>query len=102
MSREKHGTFSEILMRTRKSPGVINAGASSYFRQRPTLPLPLRSSTIGAGGLNDRVRNGNGCDPSAIAAGKSVVLGSVKSPGQNSTTEWTMVKAVLAMHRGEK
>src|SRR3546814_5982385 len=24
-------------------------------------------STIGAGGLNFRVRNGNGCDPSAIA-----------------------------------
>ena len=36
-------------------------------RRRPTLPQGLPSSTIGAGGLNDRVRNGNGCDPSAIA-----------------------------------
>ncbi len=37
-------------------------------RRRPTLPLALTSSTIGAGGLNCRVRNGYGCDPSAIAA----------------------------------
>src|SRR5262249_57115775 len=35
-------------------------------RQRPTLPLRYHSSTIGAGGLNFRVRNGNGCLPSAI------------------------------------
>ena len=36
-------------------------------RRRPTLPGPLDPSTIGAGGLNFRVRNGNGCDPSAMA-----------------------------------
>jgi len=51
-------------------------------RQRPTLPLPLESSTIGAGGLNDRVRNGNGCCPSAIAAGKTITL-------TNSRPEWS-------------
>ena len=36
-------------------------------RQRPTLPLRLQSSTIGAGGLNFRVRDGTGCSPSAMA-----------------------------------
>ena len=39
-------------------------------RQRPTLPPRLQGSTIGAGGLNFRVRNGNGCFPSAVATGK--------------------------------
>jgi hypothetical protein len=36
-------------------------------RRRPTLPPRLQGSTIGAGGLNFRVRNGTGCDPSAMA-----------------------------------
>jgi hypothetical protein len=40
---------------------------NSEIRRRPTLPGGLPPSTIGAGGLNFRVRNGNGCDPSAIA-----------------------------------
>ncbi len=35
-------------------------------RRRPTLPLRCRSSTIGAEGLNYRIRNGNGCGPFAI------------------------------------
>ena len=34
--------------------------------QRPTLPGPCGPSTIGAGGLNCRVRDGNECVPSAI------------------------------------
>jgi hypothetical protein len=37
------------------------------FRQRPTLPPSYPGSTIGAGGLNFRVRDGTGCIPSAIA-----------------------------------
>ena len=37
------------------------------IRRRPTLPGTLVPSTIGAGGLNCRVQNGNGCDPAAIA-----------------------------------
>ncbi len=36
-------------------------------RRRPTLPPRLQGSTIGAGGLNFRVRNGTGCLPSAVA-----------------------------------
>src|SRR5713226_6991835 len=34
--------------------------------QRPTLPRGEPRSTIGAGGLNCRVRNGNGCLPAAV------------------------------------
>ena len=36
------------------------------IRRRPTLPGTLVPSTIGAGGLNFRVRNGYGCGPTAI------------------------------------
>ena len=37
-------------------------------RRRPTLPQPLGCSTIGAGRLNFRVRDGSGCFPVAVAA----------------------------------
>src|SRR5690242_14660832 len=40
--------------------------ASRAWR-RPTLPGPCGPSTIGAGGLNGRVRDGNAWFPSAIA-----------------------------------
>ena len=52
--------------RTRKEP--LDRGAlSSENRRRPTLPGDRSPSTIGAGGLNCRVRNGNGCCPTAMA-----------------------------------
>jgi hypothetical protein len=38
-------------------------------RQFPTLPPSCPGSTIGTRGLNFRVRNGNGCDPSVMIAG---------------------------------
>ena len=37
-------------------------------RRRPTLPRPRGRSTIGAAGLNGRVRDGNGCGPCALVA----------------------------------
>ena len=40
--------------------------ASCGGPRRPTLPRSLPRSTIGAGGLNFRVRNGTGCTPSAM------------------------------------
>jgi hypothetical protein len=43
-----------------------------YSRQRPTLPQSHPCSTIGAGELNYRVRDGNGCGLSAIVTGKSI------------------------------
>jgi hypothetical protein len=53
--------------------------ASKMSRRRPTLPPRYRDSTIGAGGLNFRVRNGTGCSPSAIAT-ETVALGRPVSP----------------------
>ena len=41
-------------------------------RRRPTLPSGCPDSTMGAGGLNCRVRNGNGCSPTAIVTGKNL------------------------------
>ena len=45
-------------------------GYKINFRRRPTLPLSLPSSTIGAKELNFRVRDGNGCFLFAIATEK--------------------------------
>ena len=45
--------------------------ASSLGRRRRTLPPGRPGSTIRAAGLNDRVRDGNGCGPRAMAAGHS-------------------------------
>ena len=39
------------------------------FRRRSTLPQSLPCSTIDPGGLNFRVRDGNGCGPSGVTAG---------------------------------
>jgi hypothetical protein len=52
--------------RPRADPGPL-----SLIRRRPTLPRRCQRSTIGAGGLNFRVRDGNGCNPSARVTGNS-------------------------------
>src|SRR5215212_1788134 len=49
------------------NPGPFHKNTS---RRRPTLPHTNACSTIGAEGLNCRVRNGNGCFPLATATGK--------------------------------
>src|SRR5262249_11731020 len=46
-------------------------GSKIIPRRRPTLPRGLPRSTIGAEGLNCRVRNGNGCGPFAKVTGKT-------------------------------
>jgi hypothetical protein len=57
-------------VRERQSPGsrVVIRGFIKRCRRRPTLPRPRGRSTIGAVGLNDRVRNGNECGPDALVA----------------------------------
>src|SRR5436305_8053253 len=50
-------------------------------RRWPTLPRPHERSTIGAVGLNDRVRNGNGCGPYALTA-SNFVCEKVKRQGR--------------------
>ena len=49
---------------------VIDFGRVSVYRaqegrRRPIVPQGCPCSIVGAGGLNDRVRDGNGCVPSA-------------------------------------
>src|SRR5689334_17123548 len=51
------------------APSGVDSRPSKKIRQRPTLPRGFPRSTIGSGGLNFRVRDGNGCDPSDIATG---------------------------------
>ena len=46
-----------------------DAPARKLFRRRPTLPHGYPCSTIGAGRLNFRVRDGIGWNPSAMATG---------------------------------
>src|SRR5262249_44379558 len=53
-----------------KAPGEARGLFENTFRRRPTLPHTCARSTIGAGGLNCRVRNGNGCFPPARVTGK--------------------------------
>ncbi len=54
-----------------KKPAAIIRQVICAWR-RPTLPGPCGPSTIGAGGLNGRVRDGNAWFPSAIATKRSV------------------------------
>ena len=49
--------------------------SSVQIRRRPTLPGDLSPSTIGAERLNFRVRDGNGCDPLAMATGNLLSIG---------------------------
>ena len=53
----------------KETPAGFPAGALILIRQCPTLPWIITHSTIGAEGLNFRVRNGIGCDPLATTTG---------------------------------
>lgn len=57
-----------------KGPTKRRRTLSKYSRQRPTLPQSRLCSTIGGRGLNFRVRNGNGCDPSPVTTGKGTPI----------------------------
>ncbi len=65
------GVPAEAERQKGKARRRLCAGASKKMRQRPTLPHGFPCSTIGSGGLNFRVRDGNGCDPTDIATAKS-------------------------------
>src|SRR6185436_7527719 len=49
-------------------------GFCQRCRRRPTLPRSRERSTIGAVGLNDRVRNGNECGPYALVASDESIV----------------------------
>ena len=57
-----------IFPHTQRAAPIGAALCYLVVRRRPTLPHCLRCSTIGAGGLSFRVRNGSGRFPSAVAA----------------------------------
>ena len=62
-----------MSVQTTKEKGrlAIRGGRfAMLFRQLPTLPRSFPRSTISSRGLNFRVRDGNGCDPSDLVTGK--------------------------------
>ena len=63
-----------IYNKKTRSHQMMIPGFIKIFRRRPTLPLSLPSSTIGAKELNFRVRDGNGCFLFAIATEKTLTL----------------------------
>src|SRR4026209_2013483 len=63
----------------------LSARALELPRQRPTLPRRYQRSTIGPGGLNFRVRDGNGCGPSGNATGNRMAIDYVAPRVQPST-----------------
>lgn len=68
----------ETMLAPKPGRGKAHAGrrglCSRLFRRRPTLPGGDPPSTIGAGRLNFRVREGNGCDSAAMATGNLAQL----------------------------
>ena len=71
-----HTTISRKNTGTKKKLGGAQYASQPLekIRRRPTLPGGSPPSTIGAGGLHFRVRNGNGCFPAAIATGNLMKL----------------------------
>ena len=63
-----------------RAPPADRGRSSSEIRRRPTLPGGLPPSTIGADRLNFRVRDGNGCDPVAMATEISCQRGGRSRP----------------------
>ena len=54
-------------LRKGKGPLAVTPAGLLEPRQRPTFPLPRGSSIMGLGGLNVRVRDGNGWGPLGYA-----------------------------------
>ena len=61
-----------VVCRKNKAQHILMYWATNNSWQRPTLPHSHPCSTIGAEGLNCRVRNGNGCFPFAIVTRKTL------------------------------
>ena len=64
---EAHWTSrTSIVAGMRKGPTFVGLGLLDLSGRLPTLPHTCACSTIGAEGLNFRVRDGNGWDPLAM------------------------------------
>jgi hypothetical protein len=64
------GTGVSLSQRYQKKPFMLSHKGLHILPAASYSPTPSGGSTIGATGLNCRVRNGNGCFPRAIATGK--------------------------------
>ena len=67
------GATAPPVMPLKKGP-LSMRGALKRIRRRPTLPPRCQGSTIGAGELNFRVRDGNGCCLLAKATGNRMTV----------------------------
>ena len=76
LGKDFHLLAPGVARRTAKKPPAERGASSEKSRRRPTLPGGYPPSTIGAGGLNCRVRNGNGCLSAAMATGNRALSGS--------------------------
>src|SRR5215510_2292131 len=79
--------FAGAIERGEARRGPSRPPSMQLPRQRPTLPRRYQRSTIGPGGLNFRVRDGNGCGPSGIATGNRMAIVYVDSRVQPSDVE---------------
>ena len=80
-----HACRKDTFFPTKKAPALRYQGPGPFqkiFRRRPTLPHSFPCSTIGAKGLNFRVRDGFGCLPFAIATEKNRDTNSLKRSTQ--------------------
>ena len=77
----------------RAATSTAAALSTKYVRRRPTLPRGPPRSTIGAEGLNFRVRNGTGCFPFAMAA-ETLWRCHVVPDRTSGTAQWTHAKSI--------
>src|SRR5207253_10269436 len=87
------------------------AGATRFkhVRRRPTLPRGPPRSTIGAEGLNFRVRNGTGCCPFAITAEtllrchrpKGLLATVSREPHSGREIKWSRSQATRPISTGQ-
>ena len=62
------------LLRSKSKKTIYTDGLLTFTWQRPTFPGPFGPSIIGPGGLNFRVRDGNGWNPSGIITRSESIL----------------------------
>jgi len=74
MHKSKETTLRDRIESGREKGAPNGTPLSKKFRRRPTLPEGFPPSTIGAGSLHFRVRDGNGCFPAAIATGNQLSI----------------------------
>src|SRR6476620_12591074 len=81
-----------------KNGPPVRVTRSKRCRQWPTLPRPPGRSTIGAVGLNDRVRDGNGWGPYALIAGEFCVRLTLTEAKRRGRGRWGRIACAMRTH----